>query len=173
MLSLAVRLLTVVVHAVLGVAFALLDRGFLPDVITRFGVRHLLQTERLDIVKRLGVEKVQEQEERFIQELRRYKTIAVETEKANEQHYEVPTEFFRLCLGPRLKYSSCEWRPGCKTLAEAENHTFETYAQRAQLEDGMSILDLGCGWGSLSLWLLEHFPKSTGETTLLRMFRDF
>ncbi len=157
------RLLAVVVRAVLAFAFALLDRGLLPDALLRFGVRHLLETERLAPLKQLSVDRLQEQEEAFIAELKRHKTIAVETEKANEQHYEVPTEFFRLCLGPRLKYSSCEWNAGVSELSEAENATFRSYAKRAQLEEGMRILDLGCGWGSLSLWLLEHVPRCRGE----------
>jgi cyclopropane-fatty-acyl-phospholipid synthase len=86
--------------------------------------------------------------------------IAREVEKANEQHYEVSPEFFRLALGPRLKYSSCIWPRGVDTLAEAEDAMLELTCARAEIEDGMTILDLGCGWGSLSLWLAERYPNA-------------
>jgi cyclopropane-fatty-acyl-phospholipid synthase len=171
--ALPLAVLAVVFRAVLSFAFSLLDRGLLPDVLLRFGVRHMLETERLAPLKALSVDRVQELEETFIGELKRHKTIAVETEKANEQHYEVPTEFFRLCLGPRLKYSSCEWNAGTKELSVAENQTFATYAKRAQLEEGMSILDLGCGWGSLTLWLMEHIPRCKGDKARVLESRIF
>ncbi len=87
--------------------------------------------------------------------------IALVPEKANEQHYEVPAEFFRLCLGPRLKYSCCLWPAGVTTLAGAEEAMLELTCERARVEDGMEILDLGCGWGSLAFWLRQGFPSST------------
>lgn len=86
--------------------------------------------------------------------------IAINTQDANDQHYQVPTEFFQLCLGPRLKYSSGYWSSDVSTLAAAEEAMLSLYAQRAQLGDGQSILDMGCGWGSLSLWLCEKYPRS-------------
>jgi cyclopropane-fatty-acyl-phospholipid synthase len=95
----------------------------------------------------------------FLDELRA-SPIAVETQAANSQHYEVPAEFFHLHLGPRLKYSCAYYPEGNETLAVAEDKMFRLYAERAQLADGMEILDLGCGWGSLSLWLAEHYPNS-------------
>ena len=86
--------------------------------------------------------------------------IAIETPAANAQHYEVPAEFFQRHLGPQLKYSCCLYPTGNETLAEAEQHMLELYAERAQLKDGMRILDLGCGWGSLSTWLAKKYPNS-------------
>jgi cyclopropane-fatty-acyl-phospholipid synthase len=86
--------------------------------------------------------------------------IAIETEAANVQHYEVPAAFFQRVLGPRLKYSGCYWPAGIDTLGEAEEEMLELSAARAQLADGQSILDLGCGWGSFSLWAAARFPRS-------------
>ncbi|MES0872611.1 SAM-dependent methyltransferase [Sinimarinibacterium thermocellulolyticum] len=96
---------------------------------------------------------------RFLDELRA-SPIAIETGAANTQHYEVPAEFFHLHLGPRLKYSCALYPTGDETLAEAEERMLALYAERAELVDGQRMLDLGCGWGSLSLWLAERFPKS-------------
>ncbi len=79
---------------------------------------------------------------------------------ANAQHYELPPAFFRLCLGPRLKYSGCLWPEGVTSLAEAEEAMLTLTCERAGVEDGMTILDLGCGWGSLSFWLRERYPAS-------------
>jgi cyclopropane-fatty-acyl-phospholipid synthase len=86
--------------------------------------------------------------------------IAIETQMANAQHYEVPAEFFKLHLGPFLKYSSCLYPTGTETLAQAEVAMLELVAQRAALADGQRILDLGCGWGSLSLWLAARLPNA-------------
>jgi cyclopropane-fatty-acyl-phospholipid synthase len=85
--------------------------------------------------------------------------IAVETAAANEQHYELPPEFFGLLLGPRRKYSGCYWPAGVETLAGAEEAMLELTCERAGLEDGMEVLDLGCGWGSLSGWIAERYPR--------------
>ena len=84
--------------------------------------------------------------------------IAEVPEKANEQHYELPAAFLGLILGPRRKYSGCLWPDGVQTLAEAEEAMLALSCERAQVADGMRILDLGCGWGSLSLWLAERYP---------------
>lgn len=86
--------------------------------------------------------------------------IAIETAAANAQHYEVDPELFRLVLGPRLKYSCCYWPEGVGTLAEAEDAMLELTCERAGIEDGMEILDLGCGWGSLTGWLSERYPHA-------------
>lgn len=96
---------------------------------------------------------------RFLAELRS-SPIAIETKAANSQHYEVPAEFFHLHLGPRLKYSCALYPTGRETLAEAEDLMFALYAERANLVDGQRVLDLGCGWGSLSLWLAAKYPRS-------------
>jgi cyclopropane-fatty-acyl-phospholipid synthase len=84
--------------------------------------------------------------------------IAIETAAANDQHYELPPEFFGLALGPRRKYSGCFWPGGVETLAEAEETMLALTCERAGIEDGMDVLDLGCGWGSLSGWIAERYP---------------
>ncbi|GET40859.1 SAM-dependent methyltransferase [Microseira wollei] len=86
--------------------------------------------------------------------------IAVNTADANQQHYEVPAEFFQLVLGKRLKYSACYWPEGVSSLDEAEEAMLQLICDRAQIADGQEILDLGCGWGSLSLYLAEKYPNS-------------
>jgi cyclopropane-fatty-acyl-phospholipid synthase len=86
--------------------------------------------------------------------------IAENTADANAQHYEVPAEFFRLVLGPRRKYSSCLYAAANSTLAEAEEHALSETCAHAGLADGQDVLELGCGWGSLSLWMAEHYPAS-------------
>ncbi|MGB5659518.1 MAG: cyclopropane-fatty-acyl-phospholipid synthase family protein, partial [Thermoanaerobaculia bacterium] len=87
----------------------------------------------------------------------RQSPLAIETETANEQHYELPPEFFQLVLGSHLKYSCCYWSEGTTSLSDAEALALELTTSRAEIEDGMEVLDLGCGWGSLSLWIAEHF----------------
>jgi cyclopropane-fatty-acyl-phospholipid synthase len=94
----------------------------------------------------------------LIAKLRR-SPIAIQTEAPNRQHYEVPAEFFRLVLGPWLKYSCCYWPNPTTTLEQAEEAMLHLTCQRARLQDGMAVLDLGCGWGSLSLWIAEHYPR--------------
>ncbi|KAK4991595.1 hypothetical protein LTR66_006515 [Elasticomyces elasticus] len=90
----------------------------------------------------------------------RTRPIAIETAAANEQHYEVGTGVLSACLGPRMKYSCCLYPKGGETLAQAEMAMLESYVEKAQLRDGMRVFDLGCGWGSLSLYLAEIFPNS-------------
>ena len=85
--------------------------------------------------------------------------IAIETDAANEQHYALPEQFFGLTLGPRRKYSGCFWKAGVETLAQAEETMLELTCARARIEDGMDVLDLGCGWGSLSGWIAERYPS--------------
>ena len=99
---------------------------------------------------------------------------AVATDAANRQHYEVPTEFFRMILGPRLKYSSCLWTAGVETLADAEDAMLELCAHRAGISDGQRVLDLGSGWGSFALWAAERYPRSTiTAVTNSRTQRDY
>lgn len=86
--------------------------------------------------------------------------IAQHTGAANAQHYEVPTAFFEQVLGPRRKYSSCYYRSPQDGLAEAEETALALTADHADLADGQAILELGCGWGSLSLWMAERLPGS-------------
>lgn len=93
---------------------------------------------------------------RFAAEMDRH-PIATHTADANAQHYEVPAEFFALCLGPRFKYSSCLYAPG-ETLGQAEVRALEATCANAELADGQDILELGCGWGSMSLFMAERYP---------------
>ena len=137
---------------------ALLERNLLPDSLLRFGIRRLL-AQRLREEDKGSAEAQRAHLQALIEELRR-SPIAIETAAANEQHYEVPTRFYQLCLGPRLKYSGAFWPAGVSTLAEAEERMLALYAERAQLADGQDILELGCGWGSLSLWMAEKFPNA-------------
>ncbi|GDY20866.1 cyclopropane-fatty-acyl-phospholipid synthase [Verrucomicrobiota bacterium] len=137
---------------------SLLERNLLPDPLLRFGIRRLL-AQRLREEDRGDAEAQRAHLQALVEELRR-SPIAIETAAANEQHYEVPTRFYQLCLGPRLKYSGALWPVGVTSLAEAEERMLALYAERAQLADGQDILELGCGWGSLSLWMAEKFPKS-------------
>jgi cyclopropane-fatty-acyl-phospholipid synthase len=137
---------------------SLLERNLLPDPLLRFGIRRLL-AQRLREENKGSAEAQRAHLQALIDELRR-SPIAIETAAANEQHYEVPTRFYQLCLGPRLKYSGALWPAGVATLAEAEERMLALYAERAQLADGQDILELGCGWGSLSMWMAEKFPKS-------------
>jgi cyclopropane-fatty-acyl-phospholipid synthase len=138
--------------------FKALEKDLLPDWLIRKGIRKLHQ-ERLDRELNRGIELGQDHFRRYLNELKQ-SPIAVHTEMANEQHYELPPEFFRLVLGKRLKYSGGYWPEGVSTLDDSEEAMLRLYEERAQLEDGMDILELGCGWGSLSLWLGEHYPAS-------------
>ena len=125
-----------------------------PDPLVRLAIRANLAT-RLRRERRKGPGA----KAAFVDELRR-SPVASEPVKPNEQHYEVPPEFFELVLGPRMKYSSCLWANGTRTLAQAEEAMLALTAERARIEDGMEILDLGCGWGSLTLWLAKRFPNA-------------
>jgi cyclopropane-fatty-acyl-phospholipid synthase len=136
----------------------LLERDVLPDALLRLGIRRLLR-QRLREERRDNVEAQLQALQALVAELRA-SPIAIETAAANEQHYEVPTRFFELCLGSRLKYSSGLWSDGIDTLDEAEEAMLALTCQRARIEDGQRILELGCGWGSLSLWLAEHYPNA-------------
>ncbi|NIM52214.1 MAG: methyltransferase domain-containing protein [Gemmatimonadales bacterium] len=127
------------------------ERGLLPDPIIRLGIRRLLKARLKEL--RSSASMVD-----LVRELDR-SPIAPLPEKANEQHYEVPAEFFELVLGPHLKYSSAWWPAGVETLAEAESRMLAATCERAEIEDGQEILDLGCGWGSLSLYIAHRFPN--------------
>jgi cyclopropane-fatty-acyl-phospholipid synthase len=137
---------------------AILDRGLIPDAVMRAGIRLRLR-ERIRFEERGGVDAVSERFRAMVADLAKA-PVAIHTREANEQHYELPPEFFRLCLGPRLKYSCAYWPEGVSTLAEAEEAMLELTCRRAALADGMDILELGCGWGSLTLWMAEKYPRS-------------
>jgi cyclopropane-fatty-acyl-phospholipid synthase len=136
----------------------LCERGLVPDALTRLGIR------------RLCAQRLREEHDgdavaawtRFRELLDglRSSPLAIETEAANRQHYEVPARFFELSLGKRLKYSSCYYPTGRETLDQAEEAMLALYGERAELADGMRILELGCGWGSLTLWMAERFPNA-------------
>lgn len=134
------------------------EQGLIPDVITRAAMRHLIR-QRLNAPETVDQERRAEAFAQFLQDLRS-SPIAINTADANVQHYEVPAEFFHRHLGPCLKYSCCLYPQGGETLAQAEIKMLELYAERAGIVDGMRIMDLGCGWGSLSLWLAKRFPNS-------------
>ena len=132
------------------------ERGLLPDALIRLGIRRLC-TQRL---RDEGADDLDRADVRFrglLDELRT-SPIAIETAAANTQHYEVPTRFFELCLGKRLKYSSCYYPTGNEDLDQAEEAMLALYGERAGLADGQRILELGCGWGSLTLWMAQRYP---------------
>lgn len=140
-------------------AFDWAERGLIPDPLVRFGIRRML-VERLRSEDR-GTAELQDQAKAELIERLRRSPIAEATATANEQHYEVPADLFRLMLGPRLKYSSCYWPSADTTLAEAEDAMLALTCERAELADGQRVLELGCGWGSLTLWMAERYPQST------------
>jgi len=140
-------------------ALELAERRMLPDAVVRFGIRQLLE-QRLRDLNADDVERSREALHSFVDEMGT-SPIAVATDAANEQHYELPAEFFETVLGPELKYSSCLWPDGVGSLAQAERTMLEVTCQRAGIEDGMAVLDLGCGWGSLTLWIARRFPRSS------------
>jgi cyclopropane-fatty-acyl-phospholipid synthase len=136
----------------------LAERAVLPDWLIRFGMRRLM-AGRLEQEAEREAAEPGEPLRRFVEELRS-SPIAIATDAANVQHYEVPSEFFQRVLGPRLKYSCCYWPQADTTLAQAEDAMLELFCRRACVEDGMDVLELGCGWGSLSLWLAQHYSRS-------------
>ena len=136
----------------------LAEQGKLPDFLVRYGIRKLCRQRLLDEL----IHNPEEQQKRYqhlIEELRQ-SPIAIETDAANEQHYEVATDFYLASLGKRLKYSCAYYPDTDTTLDQAEKHMLKLYSQRAQLADGQDILELGCGWGSLTLWMAECYPNS-------------
>jgi cyclopropane-fatty-acyl-phospholipid synthase len=137
---------------------ALVESRFVPDFVIRAVIRRMLR-ERLreedhgsEVANRANLLT-------FVEEMK-CSPIALRTDAANAQHYEVPAAFFESVLGPRLKYSSAFYPDGCASLGEAEEAMLRLTCGRAQLVDGQNILELGCGWGSLTLWMAEQFPNS-------------
>ncbi|HTU98718.1 MAG TPA: cyclopropane-fatty-acyl-phospholipid synthase family protein [Solirubrobacteraceae bacterium] len=136
-----------------------LERALLPDPVLRAGSRYgAWARERREA--RGGVAGRSERLRALVARMSSG-PIAEVPEKANEQHYELPARFLELILGPRMKYSGCLWPDGVSGLAEAEEAMLALTCARAGVADGMRILDLGCGWGSLSLWLAEHYPAAS------------
>ena len=142
--------------------YALLDRalgrGVLPDPVLLAGARLGARAR----IRRESAGGVEAQERRLAElvETMRSGPIAESPASANAQHYELPAEFFELFLGPRLKYSCGLWEEGAADLAASEDAMLALCCERAQLRDGMNVLDLGCGWGSLSLWICERYPQA-------------
>jgi cyclopropane-fatty-acyl-phospholipid synthase len=136
----------------------LLEKNLIPDGLIRIRIRQLLR-QRLAEEGQGGLEAVQERFMALVAKLRT-SPIAINTAEANEQHYEVPPRFYELALGKRLKYSSAYFGSGVGSLDEAEEAMLKLTCDRAQLKDGQQILELGCGWGSLTLWMAEHYPEA-------------
>ena len=136
----------------------LAERGLLPDALLRLGIRRLC-AQRLAEEYAGGAQRMARRYARRLEALRQ-SPIAVHADAANAQHYELPAAFFEHCLGPRLKYSCCYYPRGGETLAQAEEAMLALYGERAELADGQDILELGCGWGSLTLWMAEHYPRA-------------
>lgn len=142
----------------MSVGIELAERRLLPDFLVRYGMRRLLAARVRDELQ-AGCEGLSQRHRALLEELQAG-PIALHVQDANSQHYEVPAAYFEHVLGPRLKYSSCLWLDNLKDLAGAEDAMLAISCQRAQLNDGMDLLELGCGWGSLTLWMAEHFPSS-------------
>ncbi|KPK44296.1 MAG: cyclopropane-fatty-acyl-phospholipid synthase [Phycisphaerae bacterium SG8_4] len=134
----------------------LMERGLVPDVVIRNGIRRLNRMRLQEECKDDPASELKAKMD-FLDMLRN-SPVAVETDAANRQHYEVPAEFFERILGRYMKYSCCLWTQNTSTLTEAEEAALDMVVRRAQIEDGMEIMDLGCGWGSLSLRLCRQFP---------------
>jgi len=138
-------------------AINLAEKGLVPEPFLRRGIIHLLG-RRLHQEK----ERYRDPEQRWREWLRHMASapIALVPEEANAQHYEIPSAFYQKVLGPHLKYSSGYWESADSTLVESEEAMLQRTCDMAQLADGQEVLELGCGWGSLSLWMASHFPQS-------------
>lgn len=147
-------IMTIGTHTALHIS----EQGFVPDKVIRHGIRRLL-AERLIEIDHNDNEKMAEAQHQFRQDMNR-SDIAVLPQKANEQHYEVPAKFFHTVLGMHMKYSCCYWTPDTETLAQAEEQALAETCKHAQIQDGQKILELGCGWGSLTLWMAHNYPNS-------------
>ena len=135
-----------------------MEQGRIPDSAIRFGIRKLCKQRILEL-DTTSLAKKQEQAEVYRQSLID-SPLAIHTKDANEQHYELPADFFLHVLGKNLKYSSCFYAEDTKTLSEAEDLALTISCERAELKDGMRILELGCGWGSLTLFMAKKFPNA-------------
>lgn len=134
----------------------LAEKRLIPDSLIRLGIRQLLRKRLADEC----ADNPAQREIRYLELLRNLRSspIAIQTTSANEQHYEVPAEFFQYVLGENLKYSACYWGANTDHLGQAEQNMLDLYLRNAQIEDGQDILELGCGWGSLTLWIAERYP---------------
>lgn len=142
----------------LETAIRLAEKGLVPDLICRQGIRKLIRMRLRE--EDCGSDDQRQEKTNSLVDRLKSSSVAIHPDKANEQHYELPPGFFQRILGSQLKYSACHWPQGVSSLDEAEESALSITAQRAELEDGHTILELGCGWGSLSLWLARKFPSS-------------
>jgi cyclopropane-fatty-acyl-phospholipid synthase len=144
--------------AVAQAALGWVEQGLLPDAVIRAGIRRLCE-RRLGEIAADDCERAAAAADRLVRAMDG-SPMALVPELANEQHYEVPADFFGLVLGPHRKYSSAWWPPGANDLAGAEAAALASTCERAGLADGQDILELGCGWGSLTLWMAGRYPGS-------------
>jgi len=136
----------------------LIERNLVPDLLLRKGIRKLLK-QRLKDEKQGNTEQQQAHLMKLIDQLKA-SPIAINTADANQQHYEVPTQFYKYCLGKNLKYSSGYWKAGITDIDTSEDDMLELTCQRARLSNGQHVLELGCGWGSLSLYMAAKYSDS-------------
>ncbi len=135
------------------------EQGRVPDAMIRAGIRRLCR-QRLRDIEAADLEASARRLSAFVREMD-FSPVALVPELANEQHYEVPPSFFEAALGSHRKYSCCHWDENTRTLDQAEESALRISCERAGIEDGMAVLDLGCGWGSLSLWIARNYPSCT------------
>jgi cyclopropane-fatty-acyl-phospholipid synthase len=136
----------------------ILAKGIVPDAIIRMGIRSRLAGV-LAPFEKLNCEQRQAKVMQHVSELKA-SPVAIATDEANQQHYELPTRFFEKVLGKNMKYSSGYWEEGVTSIDESEGKMLEMTCKRADLIDGQRVLELGCGWGSLTLWMASHFPNA-------------
>ena len=134
------------------------ERGLIPDTLMRMGMRRLMAAR----LRREYRGNLTERRQRYSELLDNLtdSPIALSTATANEQHYEVTAQFFQRVLGTHLKYSGCHWPPGVHDLDQAEQAMLALTCERAELDDAGQVLELGCGWGSLTLWMAAHYPSA-------------
>jgi cyclopropane-fatty-acyl-phospholipid synthase len=136
----------------------LAEKSLIPDWLIRAGIRKLLK----DRIKEINTGNLEDRNQKKIEFIHRMNQspIAVDTDLANDQHYEVPSKFYDYALGKNKKYSSCLWRSNTDSLNKAENNALNETCKHADLDNNQTILELGCGWGSLTLWMAKKYPKS-------------
>lgn len=139
------------------VLLPILERNVVPDGLVRVGVRREIEME-VQKTKKFTAEGLMEFKRKFVAELKSM-PIAIAQDKANDQHYEIPEEYYKIVLGPHLKYSSGYWATPETTLEESEIAMLEMYCERAEIVDGQSLIDLGCGWGSVTLYMAAKYPN--------------
>jgi cyclopropane-fatty-acyl-phospholipid synthase len=136
---------------------SMLSAGVVPDFLIRKGIKGLLKKRLVDEYEKV-FDKTDLKRKSLVKDLKK-SPVAIETDKANDQHYMVPPEFFEKCLGARLKYSCCHWDKATN-LDEAEEEMLALTVERAQIKNGDRILELGHGWGAITLYMAENFPDS-------------